>query len=323
MSKEKFKTKLLEKYKTHLQAWKRLLDPDSDGRVSWLEFESACNEIGLSQIAPQAFLSFDSDLSGFITLQELDQDTYDIVCKFQNWSVQEFGSVYLAFKSMDNDGNKQLSFSEFVNAARDYGFPLQYCKTLFDSLRQPGQHFLCCEDIDFLDRWESTAQLERRTKMLQSISAFGNNNLQNMENADILTPEDFLIQHREKLIWKGLINYNTDTPGPSVYEPYRKFGYGNSLYTKDGEILERANPLLKSSPAYSIRERFPEVFFFKIILEYLILENFVKHNISFQKIFFILIFCHQNSKMKKSKNVCFTAVYRPTRYRTRSGSLPY
>lgn len=114
MSKEKFKTKLLEKYKTHLQAWKRLLDPDSDGRVSWLEFESACNEIGLSQIAPQAFLSFDSDLSGFITLQELDQDTYDIVCKFQNWSVQEFGSVYLAFKSMDNDGNKQLSFSEFA-----------------------------------------------------------------------------------------------------------------------------------------------------------------------------------------------------------------
>merc|ERR1719382_1353824 len=48
-----------------------------------------------------AWLALDQDLSGFISLMEIDPVAHVTLVKFKNWADKEFGGVRSAFTCMD------------------------------------------------------------------------------------------------------------------------------------------------------------------------------------------------------------------------------
>ncbi len=44
---------------------------------------------------PGIWRALDDDMSGFVTLAELDEDSNDVLVKFKRWCTEYFGSVYL------------------------------------------------------------------------------------------------------------------------------------------------------------------------------------------------------------------------------------
>ncbi|OLP74525.1 hypothetical protein AK812_SmicGene45902, partial [Symbiodinium microadriaticum] len=82
----------------------------------------ACKEIGFRGNMGGAWRAFDEDLSGYITLKELDEQASAVLLGFRRWAIQEFGSVRQLFQIFDKDGSNSLSFLEWRGALRVYGY---------------------------------------------------------------------------------------------------------------------------------------------------------------------------------------------------------
>merc|ERR1719482_2336447 len=74
-----FKRCLLANYKNGLKGWRQCLDQDNSNRVSFLEFETAAKKMRFSGDVAGAWKFLDDDLSGFITLAEIDEECNDIL----------------------------------------------------------------------------------------------------------------------------------------------------------------------------------------------------------------------------------------------------
>lgn len=166
---ESLKELLLRRYGHFIKAWRRVLDVDNSNRVSWVEFAQACRKLRFKGDAPAAWRCLDDDLSGFITIRELDPKSHNILMSFKDWADKTFGSVAMAFKLLDKDQSGELTFPEFRKACKKYhwrGDP----RLLFDCLDNPDeagqagqagqQHFsshrrsISIAEIGFLDAWE-------------------------------------------------------------------------------------------------------------------------------------------------------------------------
>eukprot|EP00434_Breviolum_minutum_P005958 symbB.v1.2.005254.t1/scaffold304.1/size234131/13 len=78
-AKEDVKRHLLHVYKSYLKAWRSVLDMDSSNRCTWTEFQAACRKIGFMGDVAGAWRALDSDLSGSITLQEVDKEFLGVI----------------------------------------------------------------------------------------------------------------------------------------------------------------------------------------------------------------------------------------------------
>merc|ERR1719282_1435490 len=99
------------------------MDKDNSNSCNWHEFQEAAKAVKYNNDVAGAWLSLDEDLSGFITLKEIDSAAHDSLLEFKNWADNEFGGVRSAFKIFDRDNSGELTFKEFRNACRNYGFP--------------------------------------------------------------------------------------------------------------------------------------------------------------------------------------------------------
>mmetsp|Transcript_97461 Transcript_97461/g.173578 ORF Transcript_97461/g.173578 Transcript_97461/m.173578 type:complete len:884 (+) Transcript_97461:111-2762(+) len=152
-AKEEVRRLLLMKFHRYLKAWRHLLDRDGSNRCNWHEFTQACKSIGYSGDIAGAWRSFDEDLSGYITLKEVDAEAYDSLVLFRTWAMQEFGNVKSAFAVFDDDNSNQLTFQEFRGALRVYGFRGD-AKHLFNALDTGGEDkTLSLKEVAFLDEW--------------------------------------------------------------------------------------------------------------------------------------------------------------------------
>lgn len=129
------------------------MDKDSSNRVNWDEFQEACKKVRYTGDLPGAWRALDQDLSGFITLREIDLHSSDILLRFRKWATDECGSVKSAFQVFDADKSSELSHKEFRNACRIYGFEGDPRK-LFKALDSDGRGTLSLDEISFLDEWE-------------------------------------------------------------------------------------------------------------------------------------------------------------------------
>merc|ERR1719456_1528909 len=102
-----------------------------------------------------AWRHFDTDFSGFITLQEIDSQAHEVLMEFKRWADEEFGGVKPAFMLMDKDKSKQVSFREFRSACRHFGFEGDV-QRLYEnlSLSPSREQMLQFEEVAFLDHWE-------------------------------------------------------------------------------------------------------------------------------------------------------------------------
>ncbi|CAE7401164.1 xpot [Symbiodinium sp. CCMP2456] len=152
-----------QKYGGHfLKAWKQLLDKDGSNRCSWSEFQAACHRIRYHGDVAGAWRAFDEDLSGYITLNELDSEASATLSNFKSWAWREFGTVRAAFSVFDHDASNSLTFQEFRGNCRIYGY-VGNARQLFAALDVNQEGVLSMQETCFLDDWEidNNSQEER------------------------------------------------------------------------------------------------------------------------------------------------------------------
>lgn len=150
---EEVKALLLKSHKNYLRAWRHCLDRDSSNRCNWQEFEMACKQVGFQGDVPGAWRALDNDLSGFITLAEIDANSCETLYAFKRWADEEFGGVRAAFSIFDSDGSNAVSWREFRRVCRAYGLDRDVHQ-LFHALDVERSGVLSLGEVIFLDDWE-------------------------------------------------------------------------------------------------------------------------------------------------------------------------
>jgi hypothetical protein len=187
------KNLLLRRYKHHLKAWRIALDRDNSNRCSWHEFQEGCKRVNFLGDVAGAWLYFDEDLSGYITLAELDEEACEVLTQFKSWADKEFGGVRSAFQVLDADGSAELSYREFRRATRDFGF-IGETRILFQCLDVDATGSLTLDEVSFLDEWEDEFA----------------------EEADEVEVEEKTARKHQH--GEDLLGYLTSTPGPGAYD---------------------------------------------------------------------------------------------------------
>jgi len=144
---------MLHQFGNFLKAWRLCLDTDNSNRCSWPEFQQACRRIGYQGDVPGAWRALDEDLSGSISLEEIDPASSQILTNYKEWADDEFGGVRSAFSVFDSDGSNSLTLKEWRHACRVYGF-VGNSKNLFSALDVEGNGSLSLDEIGFLDEWD-------------------------------------------------------------------------------------------------------------------------------------------------------------------------
>jgi len=156
---KQFKATLLRIYPSYLKAWRLLLDRDGSNSVGWEEFETAAKRIRFKGDVAGAWRSFDDDISGTISLREVDASTYDVLADFKAWADEEFGSVKAAFKVLDQDNSGDFTPREWRKALTSHGFQGD-SKHLFTAFDTDGEGLVSLDETAFLDDWESAQEPE-------------------------------------------------------------------------------------------------------------------------------------------------------------------
>jgi len=149
---EEFKSLLVRNYKNFLKAWRHCLDQDSSNRCNFGEFDSACQKLKFKGDTAGAWRALDEDLSGYITLQEIDPASSIALANFRRWCDEEFGSVRSAFSVFDNSGDNEVTYREWRRSLRIYGFEGD-ARELFWALDVERSGTLSLQEVEFLDDW--------------------------------------------------------------------------------------------------------------------------------------------------------------------------
>lgn len=202
---EEFKQALLKKYGHFVRGWRTALDKDNSNCCSWYEFSDAAKRIKFTGDVPGAWRALDNDLSGFITLKEIDHVAHDACMEFKLWADCEFGGIRAAYRIMDSDRSNQISWREFRSACRSYGYRGDVT-TLFESLDQQGtKNVLHFEEVSFLDAWDTSAAIHTEVDETMVLEAHSEPKFSTKSNQ-----------------W----DCQSFTPGPDAYNLPSSFGAG-------------------------------------------------------------------------------------------------
>ncbi|CAJ1400637.1 unnamed protein product [Effrenium voratum] len=158
---EQIRSLLAAKYGHFLKAWRTLLDKDSSNVCNWEEFQNAMKHLKHNGDVAGAWLALDNDLSGSITLQEIDSKSSQMLLNFKSWADAQFGSVRAAFKVLDKDKSGELSLPEFRHAVLSNGLSSCDEVLLFKCLDCSGHGRLLLHEVHFLDDWEPRQDEEK------------------------------------------------------------------------------------------------------------------------------------------------------------------
>jgi len=150
---EEFKTLLLKRFGSFLKSWRQVLDKDNSNECNWKEFVAACERVRFSGDVPGAWRALDKDLSGCISLNELDPVSNAALMSFKHWAEQEFGGVRAAFSVFDADGSREITSAEFRKCCKIFGFRGD-TRSLFRALDVEGGGTLTPLELFFLDEWD-------------------------------------------------------------------------------------------------------------------------------------------------------------------------
>jgi len=154
-----FKAALLREFPNYVKAWRLLLDRDNSNCIAWEEFEAAAKQMNYVGDVAGAWRSFDEDISGTITLREIDQPSFDRLNEFKTWCDAEFGNVKGAFQMLDTDNSGDFDKREWAKSLVYFGFQGD-CRGLFKVLDTDGEGLVSMDEVAFLDQWEEAEEDE-------------------------------------------------------------------------------------------------------------------------------------------------------------------
>jgi len=224
---DEFKNMLLKFYKNYLKAWRHVLDADGSNRCNWEEFGAACKKVGYSADIPGAWRALDDDLSGYITLMEIDPVSSTTLGNFKSWADEEFGGVRAAFGLFDSDNSNEVTYREFRRACRVYGFDGNV-HLLFHALDVERSGTLSLDEVVFLDEWEFNEDPAQEGAA---------------QERAIVNPHSAAQQLQNQLHIVDLTDFNTEGPGPAAYMMPSTVGAGPTA------------PMVHFSGAFSFRKR--------------------------------------------------------------------
>lgn len=156
-------------HNTILSGWRKVMDVDSNMRVSWVEFATSCRGINwrslpsaVSSAFPKtleeltcAWRAVDVNCSGWIALREFDFVSWKALSDFKRWADRTHGGCLHAFRAMDNSGytsNGKLSLGELKRGTK--GYYAGDFELLFDGLDIGNTGSLTENEVKFLDYWD-------------------------------------------------------------------------------------------------------------------------------------------------------------------------
>lgn len=166
-----FKAALIHKYSNYMKAWRVCLDRDNSNCVAWEEFEHAAKQLNFDGDIPGAWRFFDADLSGAITLEEIDPASSKALSSFKAWAEEEFGTVRSAFNVLDADGSGKMTWQEWRKACTVYGYE-EDSRDVFDALDVDNTKMLTLNEVAFIDEWTSldSPELQKRRSTVESLA---------------------------------------------------------------------------------------------------------------------------------------------------------
>merc|ERR1719159_1952142 len=87
---EGFRRLLITRYGTVYRAWRLALDRSGDGKLSFVEFTSACRAVGFSGNIKKLWHELDDDNSGVISLAEIDPPVNKLIEEFRQLIEDKF-----------------------------------------------------------------------------------------------------------------------------------------------------------------------------------------------------------------------------------------
>lgn len=204
---EDIRQMLKDKYGHPLRAWRQAMDKDNSNTCNWYEFLAASRSLNFTADVAGAWLHFDKDLSGAISLAEIDPKSNDMMVEFKKWADGEFGGVRAAFRVLDKDKSETLSFAEFRTSVVSFGFTGDEV-TLFRCL-DSGQGKLHPHEVHFLDDWDTTAPDAASEPSVDSLQT----RPRSQGGWSRMTKSG-----RPGSVQESILEFYTDAPGPGSYE---------------------------------------------------------------------------------------------------------
>ena len=226
---QQFRQLLKEKYGHSLRAW-RLMDKDNSNTCNWFEFLSACKSLNFDDAAG-AWLDFDKDLSGAISLAEIDATANQMLVELKRWADKEFGGVRAAFHVLDKDKSGELSIKEFRFAVSMFGFTGDEV-TLFRCLDADGKGLLQLHEVHFLDDWDMGQDLDDRPIFRdfdRSASRMSRFSTKSRTLTTWSTREN--AAGSTAVAAESMVEFFTEGPGPAAYNLRSTFGASSKMPT--------------------------------------------------------------------------------------------
>uniref|UniRef100_A0A7S4R6Z4 EF-hand domain-containing protein n=1 Tax=Alexandrium monilatum TaxID=311494 RepID=A0A7S4R6Z4_9DINO len=146
---DNFRDALRRRHRSLLCAWRKALDPDGRGRISFGEFVMALGHLSINGELRSLWEKLDPEARGYITFGDLDPDVGSALSELQAKFTEKHGNLLLAWlKGIDPAGNGFVSAEQFTGACADAGFKGD-CKSLFHAmLPDTGRTSLTLKDFD-------------------------------------------------------------------------------------------------------------------------------------------------------------------------------
>jgi len=167
-AKEELYQLMISVYERPLRAWRNLLDLNNSNHVSWGEFTKACDILNFNGNRGGAWRALDIDLSGAISMDEFDRPGAHLLSSFKEWAEKHFGSVALAFKTLDPTGPGVLTYQDLKRTCHKLRWDGDV-RTLFEALDcddndDSGKRTVSLKDVGFLDTWEDDLSAEQQAE---------------------------------------------------------------------------------------------------------------------------------------------------------------
>lgn len=159
---------LKEKEGSCLRAWRKHFDPDNDYRVNESQFCRIMRAIGWPVNPQQAFEALDADMSGEVSLEEMDEEEAKLWMYFCEWCTNTFSSSKDMIEQLESRcPHRQISKDLLETSLHSLGWTGGQGDLLFESLVIPDGVVLSANHLRWLDL-EKRRQHRKEEAKLQS-----------------------------------------------------------------------------------------------------------------------------------------------------------